>query len=91
VNDDALTVDLVDRRTVAVPLAWFQRLAHGTPDERAHWRLIGGGEGMHWPDQTKMSVWKACWSASGLAKLRSLFVAASMDVYCQDRGEIEDR
>ncbi len=50
VNDDALTVDLVDGRTVTVPLAWFPRLAHGTPDERANWRLIGGGEGMHWPD-----------------------------------------
>jgi hypothetical protein len=50
VNDDALTVDLVDGRTVTVPLAWFPRLVHGTPDERAHWRLIGGGEGMHWPD-----------------------------------------
>jgi hypothetical protein len=50
VNDDALTVDLLDGRTVSVPLAWFPRLAHGTPDERAHWRLIGGGEGIHWPD-----------------------------------------
>jgi uncharacterized protein DUF2442 len=50
INDDALAVDLVDGRTVTVPLAWFPRLAHGTPDERAHWRLIGGGEGIHWPD-----------------------------------------
>lgn len=50
VNDDALTVDLVDGRTVTVPLACFPRLTHGTPDERAHWRLIGGGEGMHWQD-----------------------------------------
>jgi hypothetical protein len=50
VNDDALMVDLVDGRTVTVPLAWFPRLSHGRPDERAHWRLIGGGEGMHWPD-----------------------------------------
>src|SRR5712692_7265145 len=49
-TDDALTVDLVDGRTVTVPLAWFPRLAHGTTDERANWRLIGGGEGMHWPD-----------------------------------------
>jgi hypothetical protein len=50
VNDAALTVDLVDGRTIMAPLAWFPRLTHGTPDERAHWRLIGGGEGMHWPD-----------------------------------------
>jgi hypothetical protein len=50
VNDDALVVDLVDGRTVAVPLAWFPRLAHGTAHERANWRLIGGGEGIHWQD-----------------------------------------
>lgn len=50
VNDDALVVDLVDGRTVTVPLAWFPRLAHGTSHERANWRLIGRGEGIHWPD-----------------------------------------
>lgn len=49
-SDDALTVDLADGRTVVVPLAWFPRLAHGTPSERASWRLIGGGAGIHWPD-----------------------------------------
>src|SRR5437879_466740 len=50
VSDDALIVDLTDGRTITVPLAWFPRLAHGTPGERAHWRLIGRGEGIHWPD-----------------------------------------
>ena len=50
VIEDALTVDLADGRTITVPLAWFPRLAHGTPAERANWRLIGGGEGIHWPD-----------------------------------------
>ena len=49
-NDEALTVDLADGRTIVVPLAWFPRLAHGTPSERANYRLIGGGEGIHWPD-----------------------------------------
>jgi hypothetical protein len=49
-NDEALTVDLADGRTITVPLAWFPRLAHGTAAERANWRLIGGGEGVHWPD-----------------------------------------
>jgi hypothetical protein len=33
-----------------VPLVWYPRLAHATLDERAHWRLIGRGEGIHWPD-----------------------------------------
>lgn len=50
VSDDALMVDLADGRTIAVPLAWFPRLAHGTPAERANLRLIGGGQGIHWPD-----------------------------------------
>jgi hypothetical protein len=49
VTDDALTVDLADGRTVAVPLAWYPRLVHGTADERANWRLIGRGMGIHWP------------------------------------------
>lgn len=50
VTDDALVVDLVDGRTVSVPLSWYPRLAHGTPAERSKWRLIGRGEGIHWPD-----------------------------------------
>jgi hypothetical protein len=50
VSDDALIVDLSDGRTVSVPLAWFPRLLHGTLEERNKWRLIGDGEGIHWPD-----------------------------------------
>ena len=50
VSDDTLTVDLVDGRTLSVPLAWYPRLVHGTVEERNHWRLIGRGEGIHWPD-----------------------------------------
>src|SRR5207237_10455915 len=50
VTDDTLTVDLSDGRTISVPLAWYPRLAHGRPDERAKWRLIGRGEGIHWPE-----------------------------------------
>jgi hypothetical protein len=47
VTDDALIVDLSDGRTMSVPLAWFPRLLHGTPEERNKWRLIGEGEGIH--------------------------------------------
>jgi hypothetical protein len=50
VTEDALTVDLTDGRTVSVPLAWYPRLLYGTPEERNNWRLIGKGEGVHWPD-----------------------------------------
>jgi len=49
-TEDALVVELVDGRTIAVPLTWYPRLAHGSHVERAHWRLIGEGEGIHWPD-----------------------------------------
>lgn len=50
VTDDALQLELSDGRTVSAPLAWYPRLAHGTPAERSHWRLIGRGDGVHWPD-----------------------------------------
>jgi hypothetical protein len=50
VTADTLTVDLSDGRSISVPLAWYPRLSHGTAAERANWRLIGRGEGVHWPD-----------------------------------------
>src|SRR6059036_985111 len=50
VTNDALVVDLADGRTLSVPLAWYPRLTHGTPGERSKWRLIGQGQGIHWPD-----------------------------------------
>jgi hypothetical protein len=49
-SDEALSVDLTDGRTITIPLLWFPRLSHGTPPERDNWRLIGGGEGIQWPD-----------------------------------------
>lgn len=45
-----LTVELHDGRMVAVPVAWYPRLANGTPRERQRWELIGPGIGVHWPD-----------------------------------------
>jgi hypothetical protein len=50
VTKDALKLELADGRTVEAPLAWYPRLLHGSPKERNRWRLIGGGEGIHWPD-----------------------------------------
>jgi len=50
VTKDSVVVDLRDGRTVSAPLAWYPRLLHGTPEERGNWRLIGSGEGVHWPD-----------------------------------------
>lgn len=50
ITDDTLAVDLSDGRTLLVPLIWYPRLRHGTPEERENWRLIGDGEGIHWPE-----------------------------------------
>ncbi len=50
VTEDALRVDLDDGRAITVPIAWYPRLAHGNETERSNWRLIGQGEGMHWPE-----------------------------------------
>lgn len=49
-DDDTLTVDLMDGRTISVPLAWYPRLLHATPSERANWQTCAGGYGIHWPD-----------------------------------------
>ncbi len=49
-SEDTLAVDLADGRSISVPLEWFPRLAHATAEERTHWRLIGRGEGINWPD-----------------------------------------
>jgi Protein of unknown function (DUF2442) len=45
-----LIVDLLDGRTISVPLAWFPRLLHATPAQRANWQVAGAGFGIHWPD-----------------------------------------
>ncbi len=50
VSEEALTLEGVDGRTLSVPIAWYPRLFHGTLKQRNNWRLIGAGEGVHWPD-----------------------------------------
>jgi hypothetical protein len=50
VTDDTLSVDLNDGRTISVPLGWYPRLVEASAEERKRWRLIGGGEGIHWED-----------------------------------------
>jgi Protein of unknown function (DUF2442) len=48
--DAALHLLLADGRELSVPLEWLPRLRDATPGQRSHWRLIGRGEGIHWPD-----------------------------------------
>lgn len=50
IGDDELLVDLADGRRLAVPLAWFPRLLHAQPGQRQNFRLLGEGQGIHWPD-----------------------------------------
>lgn len=49
-DDDRLFVDLMDGRSIAVPLAWYPRLFNATPTQRAAYEVAGGGYGIHWPE-----------------------------------------
>lgn len=50
VSDDSITAYLVDGRTISVPLAWSWRLTNATPEQRRNYQIIGGGQGIHWPE-----------------------------------------
>jgi hypothetical protein len=50
VSEDAVTVDLLDGRTITVPLAWYPRLLDATAAQRNNFRIIGGGYVINWPD-----------------------------------------
>jgi hypothetical protein len=50
VTKDAITAQLMDGRTISVPLAWSWRLSEATPTHRENWEIIGDGHGVHWPD-----------------------------------------
>jgi len=50
IDDDSLTVDLADGRTVSTPLAWYPRLLHATTEQRLHFVISGAGFGIHWPE-----------------------------------------
>jgi hypothetical protein len=50
VTEDTITAQLMDGRTISVPLAWSWRLAEATSKQRANWEILGDGHGVHWPD-----------------------------------------
>jgi hypothetical protein len=50
VTADELVVELVDGRTLSVPLTWYPRLWYGTEAERSRFEIIGDGAYIHWPD-----------------------------------------
>jgi len=49
-TDDAIVVELVDGRTISVPLVWFPRLSNATKEQLENWELLGDGDGIHWPE-----------------------------------------
>ena len=49
-TEDTISVDLMDGRTIVVPLVWYPRLLNGTSEQLANWEICGGGYGIHWED-----------------------------------------
>ena len=47
-DEDSMWVDLSDGRVIAVPLAWFPRLLHATPQQRE--RVEFSSQGLHWEE-----------------------------------------
>lgn len=47
-DENSLWVELSDGRVIAVPLAWFPRLLHATPEQRA--KVDISSKGMHWDE-----------------------------------------
>jgi hypothetical protein len=50
IDETSLSAHLADGRTITVPLAWYPRLLRASAEQRANWRIAGGGFGIHWPD-----------------------------------------
>ena len=50
IDEAALHFILADGREISAPLEWFPRLRDASPEQRQHWRLIGKGIGVHWPE-----------------------------------------
>ena len=49
-TDSDLVVELVDGRTVSVPLVWFPRLSKATPQQLENFEILADRQGIHWPD-----------------------------------------
>ena len=49
-DEHMMHVFLQDGRQVSVPIEWFPRLRNASEKQRKHWRLIGQGIGIHWPE-----------------------------------------
>jgi len=47
-DDVSMFVDLADGRMISVPLAWFPRLLHATPEQRTRYEI--STRGLHWEE-----------------------------------------
>ena len=47
---ETLVVELLDGRTLSVPLMWYPTLVQATPKQLKHWLPCGASTGIHWLD-----------------------------------------
>jgi hypothetical protein len=40
-TEETISVDLMDGRTITVPLVWYPRLLDATPEQRVKWEICG--------------------------------------------------
>lgn len=62
-SEDSFTVELMDGRSITAPLAWFPRLLHATAEQRANWKVSGGGTESTGPTSMRTSPPKVCCAA----------------------------
>jgi hypothetical protein len=49
-TEETISVDLMDGRTITVPLVWYPRLLNATTEQRSQWEVCGGDFGIHWEE-----------------------------------------
>jgi hypothetical protein len=49
-DDENMWLLLTDGRQLSVPLVYFPRLLHATPEQRQKYEMSGGGTGIHWEE-----------------------------------------
>ena len=76
VTEDTLSAELMDGRTISVPLGWYPRLVHATPEERNNWEIHAGGQHLHWPEFGRGH--QRGWIAGGTVIRRESAVSATV-------------
>lgn len=47
-TEDSISVDLMDGRSITVPLVWYPRLLNASSEQLTQWEVCCGGYGIHW-------------------------------------------